>query len=273
MKTELNHPASFINRLNDYTDVIDVGISFAFQPLVAAAGDVTLGHEALVRGLCGESAQEIIAGVRPENLFYFDQACRMRAIADADRAGLQGTLHLNCTEVDAANLSIALESTAQAVAMSRLTPGQIVLEFSCLARLGNPRQLSAVRARANSYGFRVLADNVGVGEAGLKRLAVLRPEFVKLDRELISNVHASARRQAMVCGIVATSKALGVIPIAAGVEQAAELEWLAGVGIERFQGFYFGRPQQLTQPAVESAPAGQTMARDLERAAFNQCAA
>ena len=271
--TDFNHTRNHSNRLNDYADVIDVGIRFAFQPLVSAGGDATLGHEALVRGLYGESAHELIAGVRPENLFFFDQACRMRAIADADRAGLHGALHLNCTEVDAETLSMALEATAQAVAASRLSPGQIVLEFSTLARLGNPRQLAAVRAQANRHGFRVLADNFGVGEAGLKRLAVLRPEFVKLDRELISNVHSSSRRQAMVCGIVATSKALGITPIAAGVERAAEVEWLANVGIEQFQGFYFGRPQKLTQPAAETAPAGHDLSEDYTGAAFNLCAA
>ncbi len=272
--TDLNHTANYGNRLNDYADVIDVGIRFAFQQLVTADGNATLGHEALVRGLYGESAQEIIASVRPENLFYFDQACRMRAIADADRAGLQGAIHLNCTEVDAVTLGMALEATANAVAASRLSPEQIVLEFSTLARLGNPRQLAGVRDLANRNGFRVLADNFGVGEAGLKRLAVLRPEFVKLDRELISNVQASARRQAMVCGIVATSKALGITPIAAGVERAAEVEWLANIGIEQFQGFYFGRPQKLSVPAAETAPASlRGAAEDLEQAAFSLCAA
>ncbi len=271
--TDFNYTANYGTRLNDYADVIDVGIRFAFQPLVTAGGNATLGHEALVRGLYGESAHELIAGVRPENLFYFDQACRMRAIADADRAGMQGALHLNCTEVDAATLSMALEATAQAVAASRLSPAQIVLEFSTLARLGNPRQLAAVRQQANGYGFRVLADNFGVGEAGLKRLAVLRPEFVKLDRELISSVHTSSRRQAMVCGIVATSKALGITPIAAGVERSAEVDWLAAVGIEQFQGYFFGRPQKLAQPEAESTPTGRAMPEDYEAPAFSLCAA
>ncbi len=270
---DLDYTTNYGNRLSDYADVIDVGIRFAFQRVVSVNSEVTIGHEALVRGLYGESAHELIAGVRPENLFFFDQACRMRAIADADRAGLQGTLHLNCTEVDANTLSMALEATAEAVAASRLNPGQIVLEFSTLARLGSPRQLASVRAQANKYGFRVLADNFGVGEAGLKRLAVLRPEFVKLDRELISNVHASSRRQAMVCGIVATSKALGITPIAAGVEHLAEVEWLAATGIEQFQGFYFGRPEKLSHPAAETAAAIHGGADELESAEFSLCAA
>ena len=269
--TNLHTEVSSDSRFNDYADVIDVGIRFAFQALVDTDGHSTLGHEALVRGLRGESAHEIIASVRPENLFYFDQACRMRAIADADRAGLQGSLHLNCTEVDADTMELALSATAAAVANSRLSPSQIVLEFSTLARLGSPRQLADVRSRANAHGFRVLADNFGLGEAGLKRLAVLRPEFVKLDRELISNVHVSPRRQAMVCGIVATCKALGITVIAAGVERAAEVAWLTEAGVDQFQGFYFAHPKAAgdAKPPMD-AP---VQSRESDELALSLCAA
>lgn len=254
MMTDLNVDRNMGNRLSDYASVIDVGIRFAFQPLIDADSGTPSGHEALVRGLSGESPGEIIAGVRPENLFFFDQACRMRAVLDAEALGLEGRLHLNCTEVDPATLDAALSATAEAVSRTRLEPQRIVLEFSSLERLGNPRQLANVRARANDCGFRVLADNFGVGEAGLKRLAVFRPEFVKLDRELTSTIHRSARRQAMISGIVATCQALGTVPIAAGVEQAAEAEWLRAAGIEQFQGFHFARPCLEPAPAEEMPP-------------------
>lgn len=239
--------ASFDSRFNDYAEAIDVGIRFVYQPLVSGQNQATLGHEALVRGLNGESAHEIIAGVHPDNLFFFDQACRMRAIQDAGRAGLTGNLHLNCTEVDFRNIELALQATAHAVAGSSLAAGQVVLEFASLGRLGNPRQLSAVRQCANALGFRVLADNFGSGEAGLKRLAVMRPEFVKLDRELVAGVHGSPRRQAMVLGILAACAALGIRAIAAGVERAEEVEWLTKAGVEQFQGYHFCRPQAVPE--------------------------
>src|SRR5690554_347021 len=97
-------------RLDDYMAVLDVGIRFAFQPLVDETTGRTIGHEALVRGCSGESPAQIIASVRRENLFYFDQACRLGAIREASRLGLEGDLHINCTEVDPADLELALES-------------------------------------------------------------------------------------------------------------------------------------------------------------------
>jgi EAL domain-containing protein (putative c-di-GMP-specific phosphodiesterase class I) len=210
-----------------------------------------VGHEALVRGCSGESPAQIVASVRPENLFYFDQACRLGAIREASRLGLEGDLHINCTEVDPDNLEMALKSTAQAVYASRFEADQIVLEFNSLERLGDPRQLARVRSRANAFGFRVAADNFGTGEAGLKRLAVLRPEYVKLDRELVSGIHGSPRRQAMVLGVLASCQALGVEAIAAGIESEAEVNWLRQAGVACFQGYYFGRPELAEEEAQD----------------------
>lgn len=238
-------------RLDDYLAVLDVGIRFAFQPLVDEGSGETIGHEALVRGCRGESPAQIIASVRPENLFYFDQACRLGAIREASRLGLTGDLHINCTEVDPENLEAALSSTADVVQASGFEPQQIVLEFNSLERLGNPRQLARVRARANDFGFRVAADNFGTGEAGLKRLAVLRPEYVKLDRELIAGIDGSLRRQAMVLGVLASCKVLGIVPIASGVEHQSELAWLRQAGVGHFQGYYFGHPELVEEGAEE----------------------
>lgn len=255
-------------RLEENLAVLDVGIGFAFQPLIDHITGEVSGHEALVRGCSGESPAQIIASVGRDNLFYFDQACRLGAVREAARLGLTGDLHINCTEIDPENLSVALDSTAQAVTANGLRPEQIVLEFNLLERLGNPRQLGSVRSRANARGFRVAADNFGSGEAGLKRLAVLRPELVKLDRRLIAGIGNSRRRQAIVLGVVASSRALGIKVVAAGVENSAEVEWLVQTGVTRFQGYFFGRPQLATEEAGLAVPAAPASGSGL-----NACAA
>ena len=241
-------------RLHDYTSVIGVGIQFAFQPVVDLEEARIVGFEALVRGRDGEPASSIIAGVLPENLSYFDQACRSRAIQDAASLAIEKDLFLNCTQITPDNLNMALTATRQQCEAHNVRAGQVVLEFSSLDRLGSPRELAAVREQANARGFRVLADNYGSGEAGLKRLAVFRPELVKLDRELINRVASSRRRQSMVLGIVATCRALDIDVIATGVERAEEVDWLSEqAGIRYFQGYYFARPQLKAAPRVETS--------------------
>lgn len=227
---------------SDCSEVVDTGFSFAFQPVVNAHSLETVGHEALVRGLSGESAATVLDAIRPENRYYFDQACRMRALKAAARRGIDAALHLNCSQISPDNLALSIDATLEAAREHRISPDRIVLEFGSLEMLGNPRQLDKAREMAHAAGFKVLADNIGSGEVGLKRLAVFRPDYAKLDRSLIRGIDTSARRQAIVCGVIATCKALNIEVIATGVEREAEMEWLKKSGIQLAQGFYFAHP-------------------------------
>jgi len=234
------YPSSAV--FHDCSEVVDTGFSFAFQPMVDIESRRVIGHEALVRGLAGESAGTVIEAIRPENRYYFDQACRMRALKAASRRGIDTAIHLNCSQVSPDNLALSIDATLECAAENAIDARRIVLEFGSLEMLGNPRQLDKAREMAQAAGLRVLADNVGVGEVGLKRLAVFRPDFAKLDRSLIRSIDSSARRQAIVHGLVATCKALGIDVIATGIEREAELRWVRSAGVKLGQGFLFGRP-------------------------------
>lgn len=238
---------------SDCTDVVDTGFSFAFQPLVEIESLETIGHEALVRGLSGESAASVIDAIRPENRYYFDQACRMRALKAAARRGIDFALHLNCSQVSPDNLALSIDATVECAVEHGIDPSRIVLEFGNLEMLGNPRQLDKAREMAHAAGMRVLADNVGIGEVGLKRLAVFRPDLAKLDRSLIQGIDRSTRRQAIVLGVIATCRALGIEVIATGIEREEELDWVRDAGIRLAQGFYFALPSFNPELAVEAA--------------------
>lgn len=238
---------------SDCGEVVDTSFRFAFQPLVEIDTGNAIGHEALVRGLAGESAATVIDAIRPENRYYFDQACRLRAIRAAARRGISSALHLNCSQISPENLAMSIDATVECARQHRIDPSRIVLEFGNLEMLGNPRQLDKARDMAHSAKLRVLADNVGAGEVGLKRLAVFRPDFAKLDRSLIRRIDSSARRQAIVHGVIATCNALGIDAIATGIERREELRWLESAGLKLAQGFLFGRPSTTGAASTEAA--------------------
>lgn len=226
----------------DCSEIVDSGVRFAFQPIVGLENEEIVGYEALVRGAGDESAASVIAAIGSEHRYAFDQACRERAVRTAAERGFAGAVHLNCSELTPDNIDVAVAATRQAALDHGLDPTRIVLEFGNLEPLGNPRQLDKACRIARQAELGVLADNVGVGEVGLKRLVVFRPDHAKLDRSLIRDIDRSPRRQAIVLGVVATGRALGIEIIAAGIETAAEAAWLAGAGIRRGQGFLFGGP-------------------------------
>ena len=56
------------------------------------------------------------------------------------------------------------------------------------------RQLSALRER----GAMIAVDDAGSGYSGLRQLLELRPQLVKLDRDLVTNVHEDAAKYALI---------------------------------------------------------------------------
>lgn len=53
-------------------DLLDFEVRMAFQPIVDCTSRTVFAYEALVRGMDGEGAGEVIGRVRPEQLFRFD---------------------------------------------------------------------------------------------------------------------------------------------------------------------------------------------------------
>jgi diguanylate cyclase (GGDEF)-like protein len=91
-------------------------------------------------------------------------------------------------------------------------------------------------------GLRVAIDDFGAGYSSLKYLADLPVAFVKLERTLVRRLAAEPKVRAIIQGIQVMTAELGVITVAEGVENAAALDALRGLGVEWGQGYYFSRP-------------------------------
>ena len=228
--------------------------SFAFQPIVDLDRLEVVGQEALVRGPFGEAADSVLQMVRPEIRQLFEKACRKRVLQLAGRLGLDVPLHINSSAITPANLDEVLDSTCELAKANGIDPSNVVFEFGRLEPLGSPRELDETRERCNRAGIRVLADNYGASEVGLKRLVVFQPNWLKLDRNLIQRIHCSQRRQALVHGLLATCRMLEIKVIASGIEEEDELDWLHGAGVRYAQGYLLGRPSFESLPGFDRSP-------------------
>ena len=75
--------------------VLDFDFSMAFQPIVDSRTGEVFSQEALVRGLNNEPASEVFAQVNDDNLYRFDQVCRVKAIKLAADLGVSTFLNVN----------------------------------------------------------------------------------------------------------------------------------------------------------------------------------
>src|SRR5699024_8866595 len=75
-------------------DKLDFDFTYAYQPIVDLSTRTVDAHDALVRGLYGESAYSVLARVNDHNRYMFDQACRVKAIRGAAELGMQEFLSI-----------------------------------------------------------------------------------------------------------------------------------------------------------------------------------
>ena len=88
----------------------------------------------------------------------------------------------------------------------------------------------------------VALDDLGAGHSSLTYLDALRPDVVKLDRELISGIDSDPSRQRLVGALIDYAHELDVRVVAEGIETEAELAVIADLGADLGQGWYLGRP-------------------------------
>ncbi len=99
--------------------------------------------------------------------------------------------------------------------------------------------------RLRALGFRVAVDDLGAGYSGLTSIATLEPEFVKLDRTLLSGIDGELTKRRLVGSVASLSREMGIAVVAEGVETEAERHAAAELGCDLMQGFFFRGAEEL----------------------------
>jgi EAL domain-containing protein (putative c-di-GMP-specific phosphodiesterase class I) len=221
-----------------------VGFQFdyAYQPIVDLAARAVYGHEALVRGLNGESAMSVLAQVTEKNRYRFDQACRVKAIKGAAQLGIGERLSINFLPNAIYKPEVCIRTTLEAARVHGFPLERIIFEVTEGERVEDGPWLAEILREYKRCGLLTAIDDFGAGYAGLTLLANFQPDLIKIDMELVRNVDQSKSRQAIIFGLVRICNDMGVKVIAEGIETAGERDFLWDAGIHLMQGYLFCRP-------------------------------
>lgn len=217
-------------------------ISMAFQPIVDTATGRIFANEALVRGVGGEPAGEILRNVHRGNRYRFDQTCRTTAIRLAAQLGMESHLSINFIPNAVYRPECCIEPTLEAAARHGFPVERIIFEITESEKVEDVPHLRRIVEHYHERGLRTAIDDFGAGYSGLNLLAEIQTDFIKLDMALIRNIDSRRTSQAIVRGVVQVCEELGTTVIAEGVETREELLTLQGMGIELFQGHWFAQP-------------------------------
>ena len=88
----------------------------------------------------------------------------------------------------------------------------------------------------------VALDDYGTGHSNIVNLMRYKPQYVKIDRYLINDIHKNTNKQMFVKNTIEFAHMNDMLVLAEGVETREEMETVVRLGVDLVQGFYTGRP-------------------------------
>ena len=99
--------------------------------------------------------------------------------------------------------------------------------------------------RVKSYGVKIAIDDFGSGYSNYERLLDYQPDIIKIDGTLVKNIASSSFSVSVVKSMVSFAKAQNMEVVAEYVENEEIFLTLMDLGVDYFQGYYFGKPEVL----------------------------
>jgi len=130
-------------------------------------------------------------------------------------------------------------------------PDSIVVELTEHAEIPD-ETLRNMKQTYERMGIKTAVDDYGTGYSNVTNLLRYEPDYVKIDRSLISQIEDSPQKQHFVKDIIEFSHDNGILALAEGVETEDELKMLILLGIDLLQGYFTARPERELIPAVDS---------------------
>lgn len=245
---------------------LDAGLRMAYQPIVHLGSGSVLAYEALARPQHPDAAN-------PMEFFAALEAAGMRL--DGERAAFAAAmervaglprvkLFVNASPTTLVDPQFDVGELLALAEAHGLAPSDLVVEVTESEAVDDLDALAQRADRLRQLGVGVAVDDAGAGHASFRVITRLRPQYIKLDRDLVSHVDSDGARHAFIAAMVRFAREIGSRLIAEGIETEAELACLAGLNVEAGQGWFLARPS-LDEWVTPSADARRVIALAAQR--------
>ncbi|WP_438970578.1 GGDEF domain-containing protein [Methylophaga sp.] len=227
-----------------------------FQPIVCLQSQQIFGYEALIRGPSDSPLHSPINLFSTANqhgrLAELDLLCRQIAIKRYGELGLPGKLFINTSPAALLEQDYPQGLTVQYLEQAGISPQQVVIELTEQYPIEDYELMRQATQHYREMGFSIAIDDLGAGYSGLRTWSELKPDFVKLDRHFMQNIHEDRQKRQFVQSMIDIAKSIGCQVIGEGIE--VRQEYLAAQGLDmRFaQGYYFARPSHVPQRSLDN---------------------
>lgn len=179
--------------------------------------------------------------ILPLGKWVLETACAQLVVWAKDIATAHWTVAVNVSASQFVQADF-VTSVISAVEKAGANPRRLKLELTESMLVNDVEdiivKMNALKARGVSFSL----DDFGIGYSSLSHLKRLPLAQLKIDQSFVRDVLTDPSDAMIARTVVALGHSLGLKVVAEGVETVGQRDFLAGVGCDTFQGYYFGRP-------------------------------
>jgi diguanylate cyclase (GGDEF)-like protein len=233
-------------------------VFYCFQPIFSAYNGKVFAYEALMRSdlptlrspaTIMKLAQEQGALYEIERITFtkaletFDSLCRAGSVSGDAMLFVNSIASTSLTQEDVEYLNTCWHELCR----------RVVIEITEEEAIDH----EALEKKRNAPGFTGMfaLDDYGSGYANENSLLELAPRFIKVDIAIIRGIDASPDKQQILRNVVAYAHPRCMKIVAEGVETAAELRTVIGLGADLLQGCFLARPAIVPEVIAPEAAA------------------
>ncbi|MFG6494470.1 EAL domain-containing protein [Fictibacillus sp. UD] len=217
------------------------------QPIISLQTEEIYGYEFLLRPLPDRIE------FKPYELFQYAEKSGLQALLDGNAriTSIQNSSgavprgvkrFINFLPSSIYDPKHCLATTFRAAAEAGVDPNDLVFEVVETEEIADIDHLKSILKAYQDQGMKVALDDLGAGHSTLAVLKELKPNYVKIDRKIISFCDEDESKKEMIQQIVEVAREINAVVLAEGIERKEEAEVVLNCGVELAQGYYYGRP-------------------------------
>lgn len=217
-----------------------------FQPIIDFNQSEAYGYECLLRSKHVKSPYELFCNAINYNcLLKLDISSFKKAIHSVSEKlnEINGNQHVFTNIYPSTFISTKfMDKLLHLIDKSVISPNQIVLEISESEDINNYIKLKDIIKDVKRLGVKIALDDMDKGNAPLRNILELDPDYVKFDKYFSDNLNKSSKKQSLLKSLLDYCQNNNIKTILEGIEEESDLHVAKSIGIDYGQGYLLGKP-------------------------------
>ncbi len=240
-------------------------LTYHVQPIVETTNGNIVAYEALMRGVGDvkmEPKQILSIAASQNNLYAIEKLTffnTMKLLSENQHVFENKKLFINSmsdfllNEEDFNELYLTYGELLEKTVIEIVEDGESTTD-----------SIETLKKRLNFTHAQLAIDDYGTGYSNSANLLKYRPDYVKIDHSLISDIHNDLKKQQLVTQIIEFCRDNQLQSLAEGVETSQEMKTVIRLGVDLIQGYYTSKPKPLFLDSISKDIKDEIVKTNLE---------